>query len=203
LEGARAASEAVIDWIERLGAAAAASVDLGEGFAVAREAIERLAHESGCEPGELACTLTIVVVGREQVWLGSVGDCIVVGRDEQGAIETFIPAERGEYLNEVVFLTSEEWEEDLRTHTLGLDRLSALAVSTDGLQFKILSDLNSGAPFAPFFEDLFVWARTPQAGSADLLTFLETLDAQSGDDKTLLVAVPVPESDDRVGRRCR
>jgi hypothetical protein len=68
-------------------------------------------------------------------------------------------------------------------------RASAWALSTDGLQFKILADLDSGAAYAPFFEDVFAWAATPQGNSDDLLAFIAGLDAQSGDDKTLLIAV--------------
>jgi DNA-binding helix-hairpin-helix protein with protein kinase domain len=36
-------------------------------------------------------------------------------------------------------------------------------LATDGLRFMILDDLATAAPFAPFFEDLAAFARSPQA----------------------------------------
>jgi len=44
-------------------------------------------------------------------------------------------------------------------------------------------------PFAPFFEDLAAFARSPQASGDAVRAFLAGLDDQSGGDKTLLAAV--------------
>lgn len=62
-------------------------------------------------------------------------------------------------------------------------------LSTDGLRFKILADLSTAAPFAPFFEDLAVYTRSAGASAEEIQRFLTGLDDQSGDDKSLIAAV--------------
>lgn len=64
--------------------------------------------------------------------------------------------------------------------------------STDGLRFRIVDHLAAGTPLCPFSEDLAAYARSPSAASHAVRRFLDGLDDQSGDDKTLLAAVRIP-----------
>lgn len=70
------------------------------------------------------------------------------------------------------------------------DTLTALFMSTDGLRYKILTNLATQRPFIPFFEDVFEFAQDEASTNEAIQTFLSALDDQSGDDKTLLLAVP-------------
>ena len=74
-------------------------------------------------------------------------------------------------------------------------------LSTDGMRFQILADLVGATPFTPFFADAEVYTRSPSADADADGRFLAALDDQSGDDKTLLVAVraPAPEAPARLG----
>jgi hypothetical protein len=89
-------------------------------------------------------------------------------------------------VNETAFLTGPDALGELRIDVTPAD---TVFLTTDGLRFKILDDLATAAPFAPFFEDLAAFARSPQASDDAVRAFLAGLDDQSGDDKTLVAAV--------------
>jgi Protein phosphatase 2C len=111
----------------------------------------------------------------------------VAGR--AGSYQTLTPAPRAEYVNETAFLTGPDALSELRINVTPATQADTVFLATDGLRFKILDDLTTAAPFAPFFEDLAAFARTPQASDDAVRAFLAGLDDQSGDDKTLLAAV--------------
>jgi hypothetical protein len=140
---------------------------------------------------EFASTLAVVVIDDYRVRVGQVGDTIVVIQRSDLSIESVAPSERGEYFNETTFVTSDDWESELRTSEFPSAEITAIAASTDGLQFKILHDVRSGSPYVPFFEDLFTWSIREDASDEGIIRFVDVLDDQSGDDKTLLVAVRI------------
>jgi hypothetical protein len=133
--------------------------------------------------------LAVVLVDEGSISVGQVGDSIVVLSREDGTLEAVAPCPRGEYINEANFVTEPDWEDNLRTAQLDATLVTGIALSTDGLQFKILENITTGTPYAPFFEDAFPWAATPDTTSAVVLSFIDDLDDQSDDDKTLLLAV--------------
>ena len=63
-----------------------------------------------------------------------------------------------------------------------------VSLSTDGLRYKIL-DVASGDPYSPFYDDLFAYAKAEDSTSEGIERFLGRVDDQTGDDKTLVVAV--------------
>lgn len=92
-------------------------------------------------------------------------------------------------MNETAFLTSPDALGELRIDVTPAAQADTVFPATDGLRFKILDDLATAAPFAPFFEDLAAFAGSPQASDDAVRAFLAGLDDQSGDDKTLIAAV--------------
>jgi hypothetical protein len=107
-------------------------------------------------------------------------------------IESVGPPTRGEYINEATFLTSDDWEKDLRVNELSIDDVVAIALSTDGLEYKILQNVRLSDPYLPFFEDAFAWLLRDDVTTEAVTSFIDKLEDESGDDKTLLLARRLP-----------
>ena len=170
----------------------AAAVDLAAWlqlvFRDVREQIGELAAAAGRDVGDYATTLGVAILTCDLVCIGQVGDTIaVVGSGDQ--FRTLAPAQHGEYVNETTFVTDDGAMERLRVTVEPIAAIDAVFLSTDGLRFKILADLSTAAPFAPFFEDLAVYTRSAGASAEEIQRFLTGLDDQSGDDKSLIAAV--------------
>jgi len=166
-------------------------------FRGVREKIAELAAAEGNDVGDYATTLGVAILTADLACVGQVGDTIaVVGSGDQ--FRTLAPAGHGEYVNETTFVTDDGALEQLRVTVEPAATLDAVFLSTDGLRFKILADLGTAAPFAPFFEDLAAYTRSAGASAGEIRRFLAGLDDQSGDDKSLIAAVlvqpePVPD----------
>jgi len=119
--------------------------------------------------------------------VGQIGDTIAVVRGPSG-YRLLDPAPRFEYANETSFVTDEGALRELRITVLEAGDVDEIVLSTDGLRLKIL-DLAAAAPYQPFFEDLSLYARTPAATSDAIRVFLEKIPDQTGDDKSLVMAV--------------
>jgi hypothetical protein len=158
-------------------------------FTDVRAHIAATADAEGRDLGDYAATLVVVILTSAVVCVGQVGDTIAVVRSCTGQFRTLAPAPRGEYVNEADFITDQSGPEKLRVDVLPGDEVDAIVLSTDGLQFKILADLRTGAPFAPFFEDLVTYAISTESSADGIRRFLVGVDDQSGDDKTLIAAV--------------
>jgi hypothetical protein len=154
-------------------------------FAAAREQITARALADGHDEDDYATTLAVAILTGTSVAVGQIGDTIAVA-GHAGSYQTVAPAPRAEYVNETAFLTGPDALGELRIDVTPAD---TVFLATDGLRFKILDDLATAAPFAPFFEDLAAFARSPQASDDAVRAFLAGLDDQSGDDKTLVAAV--------------
>lgn len=202
-EGARAAVEAVLAWSQARFSAGRLTRPLEEAFLVARASVLELADHLGFPPDELATTLAVAVADATSVRIGQLGDSIGVIARAGGGIEAVRPQTRAEYVNETAFLTDDTWESDLRLSRFPLASITAMSLSTDGLQFKILADVAQGVPYQPFYRDLFAWAAHTKGTSESLVQYLDELDDdQSDDDKTLVVAVrSLPEATNGSGPR--
>jgi hypothetical protein len=188
--GARVAVESVLAWAESTFSNGRLTRPLEEAFHWARAGVVELAQANGCAPEEYATTLAVAAADLTSVRIGQLGDSIGVVRRASGTIEPVAPYRRAEYANETTFLTDDFWLSDLRLTRFPLGSVTAVSLSTDGLQFKILADVAQGIPYFPFFRDLFSWAAEFGGGSESLVRFLDELDDdQSDDDKTLVVAV--------------
>ena len=135
-----------------------------------------------------ATTLLVVRIGGGVVETAQVGDGAVVLR-RGDALEVLAADDKGEYLNETCFLTSDGWRESLRRETVAADGVDAVAAMTDGLQL-VAFDLATGQPHAPFFAPFFSFVA--DEGAVDgLATFLgsDRVGERTDDDVTLAVAV--------------
>lgn len=170
-------------------AALRAGAGAGDALLCARGALEDVAVADGVALGDLATTLLVV---RADVEAGSietaqVGDGAVVLRRD-GAYEVPAPDEKGEYLNETVFLTSSGWRASMRTAVVSAAGVDGLAAMTDGLQL-VAFELATGTPHPPFFEPFLAFVRDD--GPVDQLeAFLasDRVAARTDDDVTLVVA---------------
>jgi hypothetical protein len=181
--GSKAAVESVLTWVSE---SDDPSGLLADAFEKAREAVADAASEVGLTTTELATTLAVAVISSEVVTICQIGDSIPILRDTSGTHHV-CRAPRHEYANEVVFLTAPDALENLQKVVLD-GAIEMVSLSTDGLRYKIL-DVASGDPYSPFFDDLFTYAKADDSTSEGIVRFLGRVDDQTGDDKTLIVAV--------------
>lgn len=183
--GAFTAVRAVVAAAERHGVGGAV-----EGlFQAALSAVHDAADELGLAPDLLATTLSVAVVAGGQVTIGQVGDGIAV-HGSADAVEAVAVGARCEHVNETAFLTSPGALSDhLRTFSTSADAVDALALATDGLRYQVLDDVQACRPFVPFFQDAWAYAGRADAAPDAITSFLDEIEDQSGDDKTLLLAV--------------
>jgi hypothetical protein len=163
-------------------------------FDDAHEHIAALAASAGHAADDYATTLALAVITDTAVAVGQVGDSIAVvgGPDSYRAVD---PEVKGEYVNETFFITQHDWLDHLRVTVMPAAAVSSIALSTDGLRYKILANPVTGIPFDPFFDDLVSYARGAEADSESVVRFLASLDDQTGDDKSLVTAVRVGSAD--------
>lgn len=195
--GSFAACEAVVSQADALVAAVAertADSVLRQCFESARKAVDSCASRHGLQSRDLATTLAVAVLTPSSAAVAQVGDGIIVCEID-AQTESLIPEEKGEYVNEVTFLTSSNaLDGHLRVHFID-ESIARVALSTDGLRYKILSLQEGGAPFAPFFSAVWQAVADDSLSPAALENWLAGLvDDQTGDDKTLIVASLVDAS---------
>jgi hypothetical protein len=182
-DGAGSAARSDVGAAAAVAAAVAAPDDP---VAAARRAIEAI----GGDLGELACTLLVAVVAADGVRLHAVGDGAAVVADADGRLVVPLPPDRGEFRNETVFVTSDGWEQAIRTASVPSADVTGLALLTDGLELLAL-DVASGTPHPPFFAPLLQFAAAGGA-AAELVAFVgsERVRTRTDDDCTLVLAVP-------------
>jgi hypothetical protein len=194
---AQSGAETVVSWVRRLAreqAELGTIVDLREwvidAFRQAREQLRELASAEHAQIGDYATTLAIAVITEQTLCVGQIGDTIVViGR--AGRYETCCPPSRFEYANETAFLTSADYEKNIRISQCDAREIDDVVLSTDGLRFQIVDNLKTYAPYVPFFQDVAAYTRKPDVDSAAVRDFLRAIRDQSGDDKSIVIAVRI------------
>lgn len=165
----------------------------------ARRAVSEIARRSKREVRQFGTTLGVALLTEDCVFVAQVGDCLAIAEAADHSFSTIAPPEKFEYVNQTRSLSADDLRpEHVRLTTLGRSDCISIALSTDGLKYKILEDLFSYAPFGPFFDETFRYARQPTATNAAIHKFLDTMENdQTFDDKTLVVAVRTgsPEGD--------
>lgn len=190
--GSRIAVDTVLEFGTALRAGEATMDDpkswLADVFQEVRRRIENVANGNEHDPHDYATTLAVAVLAGDVLAVGQVGDTIaVVGGP--GGYRTVAPAEQHEYANETVFVTHDDMAAHLRIDLVPAEGVDEVFLSTDGLRYKILDNLQEAVPYEPFFADLAAYARGPDATPAAIARFLEAVDDQTGDDLTLVAAV--------------
>jgi hypothetical protein len=156
-----------------------------------RDRIAALAETEGNSTASYATTLAVAVLTGTATGIGQIGDTIAV-TGCRGQYQAAAQPPHGGYVNETTFITEPDALGQVRVTVQPAAEVDAVVLATDGLRFKILADLATGAPFVPFFEDMEAYVRSPGTSEDALGRFLAGLDDQSGDDKTLTAAVRVP-----------
>ena len=163
-------------------------------FQQVRDALERLAADTGQPIREFACTLLGAVVAADHALFLQIGDgAIVIGAPDEGYRPVFWP-QAGEYANETYFVTDAGAAAHLESAIL-TEPVAEIALLTDGLQ-RLALHYQTRQAHEPFFRPLFQRLREhPEPGCpAALATALERLLAgpainqRTHDDKTLILA---------------
>ncbi|HTP25323.1 MAG TPA: PP2C family serine/threonine-protein phosphatase [Anaeromyxobacteraceae bacterium] len=141
------------------------------------------------ELGHLACTLILLAVSKDTLAIAQVGDGTVVAQRPGGHLERFSNPRTSEYVNETVFVTSENYLEAFTFRSLPCEGLGAFAIMTDGLE-SLAINYRTREPERAFFDPLFEFARTASADDAFLQHLLdrEEINERTNDDKTLVIA---------------
>jgi hypothetical protein len=156
----------------------------------ARERIQTVAAERGCESRELATTLCVAIAAPESSLFFQIGDGAIILR-KRGVYGVVFWPQSGEYANSTNFLTADNFVDRLAFATMA-GGCSDIALLTDGLERLALRFDNQTA-HAPFFDPLFRALRAADDVAVlneGLRQFLasESLQHRSDDDKTLILA---------------
>ncbi|AYJ33060.1 protein phosphatase 2C domain-containing protein [Corynebacterium xerosis] len=152
----------------------------------ASEELVRVAVEMNLEFRELSTTLNVVFAHGDCACTGQIGDGIIVVRTA-GSCAWVAPEQHGGAVNEVFVVDHPFRASDARIHVHR--EVEAIAVSTDGLQYKI-TDMAAKQPYEPFFDGLWSMVASGEADGDRLREFLDSIrDLQATDDKTLVAAV--------------
>jgi len=158
----------------------------------AREQLAAMAAARQLTLADHACTLVGVVADARGGWFFHVGDGVAVcefAPPQPAAVS--LPA-NGEYANETWFVTGGNWREQLRL-TRFAGSVQAIVLMSDGVQPFAMTRDGSGL-FQPFIAPVLRYLGGVDAthGSQALQATLADprTDHITGDDKTLLVALP-------------
>lgn len=164
---------------------------LNDALASALSAVQCDAAARNVDSRELASTLILVIAHWDFVAAAQIGDGAIVIANEADEVLSLTRPPKGEYLNEAVFLTSDN---ALQTAQVNIwrGRASRVAAFSDGLQMLCLKWPEyepHTAFFAPLFK--FIGAATDQTFAADQLAIFlnsERVGKQTDDDVTLVLA---------------
>mgnify|MGYP000873603429 CR=1 FL=1 len=159
----------------------------------ARIALENYAEIEKSKLKDYACTLIVVAFKKDKISVGQIGDGAVVAKTASRLLLLSKPAE-SEYINEVIPLTSEDWEKHIQ-YSESEENIQTFMTFTDGLQRAALLNTNDGLiPYDGFVNPLFSYSMELSDYSeaeSDIKEFLESekMNEHSEDDKTLVIAI--------------
>jgi hypothetical protein len=144
---------------------------------------------------DFACTLVAVIADAKQAVTVHIGDGAIVGRSDNGSLQTLSTPDHGEYASTTYFLTDERVDGSSLRIRRHLGGYTSLALMSDGLERLALS-MHDCAAFEPFFNGIFAPVRDSKskgfdaALSAKLRQYLDSdpVNARTDDDKSLVIA---------------
>jgi Protein phosphatase 2C len=200
-QGAKLAVEtalyALSDWLDKSGELPrdCAEVDARLFQNVLKTVVEALtdrARELNGSLQDLACTLLLFLATPHWIAAMQLGDgFLVVGSKADGYRLLFTP-DHGEFVNETVFVTSQDAHQQMQIGVLPLQP-DFICASTDGLE-RLAIRSQDWTPHNPFFyplEDYMRLIPEPEQEDGYLIDFLnsERLNMRTDDDKTLLLCL--------------
>ncbi|WP_299410452.1 PP2C family serine/threonine-protein phosphatase [Acaryochloris sp. IP29b_bin.148] len=148
---------------------------------------------------ELGCTLLSFIATPHWLACMQIGDGFIVTQSEQmDSFDLLFEPSKGEYINETVFVTSEDAVAYMQV-SVRAGHHPFVCAATDGLE-KVAIRFHDWQAFAPFFRPFLECLRSVSAAEdrqAYLEAFLESdrLNAKTDDDKTLLLCLDGQEAD--------
>src|SRR2546427_825360 len=144
---------------------------------------------------EFATTLLICFVTSVYTAAYQVGDGAIVELTSSGDILPLTMPDRGEHINETTFITSSDYAARASHIVKQSTSTDSVALLTDGIQ-SIALTLSDNEPFAPFFNQLFRYAKSSEANSHELAAFLasDRVCERTDDDTTLVIAAKCQRS---------
>jgi Protein phosphatase 2C len=172
---------------------------LEEAMAAALTAVQMEARTRTVDSRELASTMILVIALREFIAAAQIGDGATVVADQANKMFSLTTPPPGEYLNETVFLTSEDALQTKQAR-VWCGRASGVAVFSDGLQMLCVK-WPEFEPHVAFFTPLFSFVRNTTdetAGATELTSFLhsERVGKLTDDDVTLVLAALESDRDE-------
>jgi hypothetical protein len=143
-------------------------------------------------------TLMIFLVGKKRSFWLKIGDGAILIQNTKDELEMIGPIQKGEFINETVFLSERIKEEEI-AHGFLTKEFKAVISFTDGAGEKLMS--SDGKKFAKRISDWFGKIRENQFPKSDLKNFLtdETVWSKTtGDDKSIAMLVNCPVVDSPV-----
>ncbi len=162
---------------------------------IARDRIFSIATRRGLRMQDFACTLVAVIADPNQAVTVHIGDGAIVGRSDEGSLQTLSKPHHGEYASTTYFLTDESVEGSRLRIAHHLKSYTSIALMSDGLERLALS-MRDCAPYEPFFNGIITPVRDSKSAgfdgalSAKLRRYLESdlVNARTDDDKSLVIA---------------
>lgn len=163
--------------------------------ALKQEVIPRLQQEAqqrNCSINEFACTLICFIVTPDCIIAMQIGDGFLVVRLEHEEYQLLLKPEKGEFINETTFITSQKSLSKININILH-EKIRFICASTDGLE-KVAIRFSDWTPHPPFFKPLEAYleqTHNPEKNKEYLENFLnsERLNSRTDDDKTLLLCL--------------
>lgn len=153
--------------------------------------LEEHAANQGWYLQQLACTFLGAVVGRSRAIFVQIGDGAFVWRGTTSkAFQPVLWPQTGYRTNGTYFLRDDSYQERLRSAVVDAP-VQQLAAFTDGLE-RLVLDFDSGGVRGPFLQPLFQQLQesgrpSPAESLQEFLTS-PAINAQTRDDKTLILA---------------
>lgn len=149
---------------------------------------------------ELGCTLLSFIASEDWIAAMQIGDGFIVCQTaESDAYELLFRPDKGEFINETLFVTSKGAVQDLQ-YSFQRSPQQFICVATDGLEKVAISfqDWSAHQPFFKPFQDCLRLIPEPTDQKEYIQTFLESdrLNARTDDDKTLLLCLVTSEGED-------
>lgn len=158
----------------------------------ARSQLSQTAIQLNGELKDLASTLLVFIATPDAIAAMQIGDGFIVTRSQTGEYELLFQPDKGEYINETTFVTSDHALEAMQVKVL-LTESHFICAATDGVE-RVSLNLSQWQPFPPFFEPLEAYlqeTQNPEQEDTYLKDFLNSdrLNARTTDDKTLLLSL--------------
>lgn len=169
----------------------------GELVESVRSQLNQTATQIDGELKDLASTLLVFIATPDAIAAMQIGDGFIVTRSPEGEYELLFQPDKGEYINETTFVTSDHALEAMQVKVLPTES-HFICAATDGVE-RVSLNLSQWQPFSPFFEPLESYLQEtndPEAEDTYLKDFLNSdrLNARTTDDKTLLLSLWCPDA---------